>query len=150
MTKSLTIALTALLMAAIAAQAHAESRILDWEQANRDGQLISGKVMFTENAEQILHVPIKRSGVHKIARLEGLYPTRQMFSLEGRLRYIGRGTGILTMWVELPDGRRFFTKTIANEGIMRRITESDQFRKITLAFNLMREQPEYVNIELEV
>jgi hypothetical protein len=52
------------------------------------------------------------------------------------------------MWTVLPDGSKYFTRTIADQGPLQKIEGSSPWRPFALPFNLRGESPSFVTIEV--
>jgi hypothetical protein len=78
-------------------------------------------------------------------------PTSSMYVVRGRVRYSDvEGTAYLEMWNGMPDGSRYFSRTLAEHGTMRNIQGSSDWREFELPFNLMELKPESVTLEINV
>jgi hypothetical protein len=71
------------------------------------------------------------------------------FQIDGTIRYQDVvGVAYLEMWTVLPDGSRFFTRTLANTGPLAYLTGSSEERPFSLPFELGEAGP--VPIQLEI
>lgn len=78
-------------------------------------------------------------------------PKSSQYIVSGKIRYHQvEGNAYLEMWNVLPDGGRYFTRTLAPSGTMGIITGSSDWRTFELPFDLMGIRPEYVLLEINV
>ena len=85
-----------------------------------------------------------------IATLE-YRPASSMYAVRGRVQYRNvEGIAYLEMWNIMPDGRRYFSRTVDEYGPMRKIQGNSGWREFALPFNLMQHQPESVTLEINV
>ena len=86
----------------------------------------------------------------KVATIEHR-PTSSAYVVRGRVQYRGvEGTAYLEMWNVMPDGSRYFSRTLAEYGAMRKIQGTSDWREFELPFNLMEHKPESVTLEINV
>jgi len=72
------------------------------------------------------------------ARVENPGVTASNYALHGTVRYDGvEGVGYLEMWNVFPDGSRYFSRTLADLGPLRKISGSSGWREFALSFSLM-------------
>jgi hypothetical protein len=78
-------------------------------------------------------------------------PKSSQYIVRGKIRYNQvEGDAYLEMWNVLPDGSRYFSRTLAPSGTMGIITGSSDWRAFELPFNLMETRPKYVLLEINV
>jgi hypothetical protein len=147
-------ALTLVVVASGAFADHLESRVLTWPTLKDRGQMLSGQILPIE-AEGWRSLRISNAGsVPKpfpITALNHLRPTAKRFAVEGQIRHEGvEGDAYLEMWTVLPDGRRFFTRTLAETGPLQKINGTSGWRPFSLPFDLLTESPERVTLEINV
>jgi len=91
--------------------------------------------------------------VQKTARVATIEhrPQSSIYVVRGRVQYRGvERTAYLEMWNVMPDGSRYFSRTLAEHGTMRKIQGSSDWRVFELPFNLMGHKPESVTLEINV
>jgi hypothetical protein len=63
--------------------------------------------------------------------------TKRTFALKGRIQHKGvEATGYLEMWVVLPDGSQYFSRTLGSVGPMKSLSGDSDWREIALPFQL--------------
>ncbi len=78
-------------------------------------------------------------------------PASSMYVVRGRIQYWNiEGIAYLEMWNILPDGSRYFSRTLGEYGTMQRIQGLSGWREFELPFNLMNAKPESVTLEINV
>lgn len=78
-------------------------------------------------------------------------PKTSAYVVRGKVRYENvEGTAYLEMWNILPDGSRYFSRTLGDFGPMKKISGTSGLRDFELPFNLMDAKPEYVELEINV
>lgn len=133
---------------------HQESRVLTWPALQEEDKLVSGHIepvgaegwqsLRVSNADS---VPTRLP----LAVLDALSPTTKAFAVEGQIKYRDvEGEAYLEMWVVFPDGRRFFSRTLAENGPLQKITGTSEWRAFSLPFNVSDQLPEYVKLEINV
>ena len=79
------------------------------------------------------------------------HPTSSMYVVRGRIRYWDvEGSAYLEMWSAMPDGNRYFSRTLSENGPMQKIQKTSDWRTFELPFNLMDAKPESVTLEINV
>ena len=79
------------------------------------------------------------------------HPKSSVYIVQGKVRYKNiEGDAYLEMWNVMPDGSRYFSRTLAEVGPMRKISGSSDWRDFELPFNLMDHKPEYVDLEINI
>ena len=78
-------------------------------------------------------------------------PVSAVYVVRGNVRYENvEGAAYLEMWSVMPDGSRYFSRTLGEFGAMRKIQGMSAWRKFELPFNLMDAKPESVTLEINV
>lgn len=78
-------------------------------------------------------------------------PESSQYAVRGRVRYSGvAGEAYLEMWNIMPDGSRYFSRTLAPSGPMGIISGDSDWRGFLLPFNLMETRPTHVDLEINV
>jgi len=78
-------------------------------------------------------------------------PTKSFYIVRGQVQYRDvEGTAYLEMWNVMPDGNRYFSRTLAEHGTMQKIQGTSDWREFELPFNLMEHRPESVTLEINV
>jgi hypothetical protein len=78
-------------------------------------------------------------------------PQSPGYVVHGKVRYRDvEGTAYLEMWSVMPNGDRYFSRTVADFGPMRNIQGTSDWREFELPFNLMGTKPESVTLEINV
>lgn len=73
------------------------------------------------------------------------------YAIRGTIAYEGiEGTGYLELWSVFPDGARYFSRTLAEEGPMRKLVGSASARAFILPFFLAPGAPRPSRLELNV
>lgn len=155
--KSNSIAIVIVVVAIFAAAAfggHQESRVLTWPALQEEGKLVSGHIE-PVGAEgwQALRISNADSTPTRfpLVVLDGLSPTTSMFAVDGQVKYRDvEGDAYFEMWTVYPDGRRFFTRTLAETGPLQKITGTSEWRAFSLPFNASGPLPEHVKLEVNV
>jgi hypothetical protein len=91
--------------------------------------------------------------VQKTARIVTIEhrPASSIYVVRGQVQYRDvEGAAYLEMWNVMPDGRRSFSRTLAEHGTMRKIQGTSDWREFELPFNLMGHRPESVTLEINV
>jgi hypothetical protein len=78
-------------------------------------------------------------------------PSSSAYVVRGQVQYRDvEGTAYLEMWNVMPDGKRYFSRTLEERGTMRPIQGSSDWRYLDLPFYLMDYRPESVTLEINV
>ena len=86
-----------------------------------------------------------------VVKITGYRPTTSIYIVRGKVQYRDvEGTAYLEMWNIMPDGSRYFSRTVQDDGPMRLIQGSSDWRTFELPFNLMGAKPESVTLEINV
>jgi|GEM_PF-484734 len=92
--------------------------------------------------------PVQKT--EKIATIEHR-PTSSAYVVRGRVQYHDvEETAYLEMWNVMPDGSRYFSRTLDERGTMRTIQGSSNWRDFELPFYLMEHKPESVTLEINI
>jgi hypothetical protein len=146
--------LTLLWTVSAAVADHQESRVLRWPELQGQGKLLGGQVQSAgENGWQSLR--IGNAGLAPmrcpIVTLDHLSPTSNNIAVEGQMQYEKvAGDAYLEMWTILPDGRRFFTRTLAETGPLQKITGTSGWRSFSLPFSFLDQSPKDVILEISI
>ena len=97
----------------------------------------------------------------RVATIE-FRPSREAYIVCGRVQYRDvEGIAYLEMWSVMPDGKRYFTRTLedidpgqmasnSEPVLMRRISGTSDWRRFALPFYLMELKPESVTLEINI
>ena len=89
-------------------------------------------------------------------------PSREAYIVSGRVQYRDvEGIAYLEMWNIMPDGSRYFSRTLEDVDpgkmasnsfpvLMRKISGTSEWREFALPFNLMEHKPESVTLEINI
>ena len=78
-------------------------------------------------------------------------PTSPVYVVRGQVQYRDvEGTAYLEMWSVMPDGNRYFSRTLGAFGPTKKIRGTAAWRKFELPFNLMKLKPESVTLEINI
>jgi hypothetical protein len=78
-------------------------------------------------------------------------PSSSIYIVRGRVQYRDvEGTAYLEMWTVMPDGSRYFSRTVEEYGPAKKIQGTSDWREFELPFNLMEHKPESVTLEINV
>ena len=79
------------------------------------------------------------------------HPVSSVYVVRGRVRYQNvEGDAHLEMWNVMPDGSRYFSRTMMDIGSMQKIQGTSDWRVFELPFNLMDSRPESVTLEINI
>ncbi len=79
------------------------------------------------------------------------HPASPIYVVRGRVQYQNvEGIAYLEMWNILPDGSRYFSRTLGEYGTMQKIQGTSGWREFELPFNLMDQKPGTVTLEINV
>ena len=79
------------------------------------------------------------------------HPDTSAYVVRGRVQYRHvEGIAYLEMWNIMPDGSRFFSRTLGDDGPMRKIHGTSDWREFELPFFLSPYNPESVTLEINV
>ena len=78
-------------------------------------------------------------------------PRSSSYVVSGQVQYQGvKGEAYLEMWTVMPDGSRYFSRTLEKSGTMQKIQGTSKWRNFELPFNLMDAKPDSVTLEINV
>ena len=118
----------ALLGSACGGGAQPISRI-DWSDGGQAAGSVSGDTLAIRASSS--------GGVFPLAVIEDPGVGGDGYVLRGTVRYDGvEGQGFLEMWSEFPDGGRYFSRTLAEQGPQGRLSGSSDWRPFELPFHL--------------
>ena len=112
---------------------------LDWAQFKGDKRL-AGQVLSAnkDRPGAVLHV-VNKSGIPRtyvLGVFEGPKIGGSQYVVTGRMKYEKVAKqGYLEMWNVFPDGKQYFTRTLADEGPMARIMGNSSWRDLALPFD---------------
>ncbi len=155
--KANSLALVIIIVGTFAARAlgdHQESRVLTWPALQEEGSLLYGHIQPVGpdrwQALRVSNADSTPTGFPLVV-LDGLSPTMNTFAVEGQVKYWNvEGDAHLEMWTILPDGGRFFSRTVAEDGPLQKISGSSDWRAFSLPFNVSGQLPEHVKLEIRV
>jgi len=125
----------ALLVAARAAVAQGVT--VDWSRtAVRGGRALPGEGPESATALKLEATAPGGTSFH-LATIDDPQITGPAYVVAGQVRYEGvEGQGYLEMWSVLPGGGRFFTRTLATEGVLAALHGDSKWRRFELPFVL--------------
>ena len=139
--------------ASLAAAESPDVRLFDW-RGMHDAELLGGKVISgAEGEADVLRIEKVPGGSKTIPLFvrEGIVPKSGRIALIGEIRYEGVDEpGHMEMWVVLPDGSRYFSRTVAEAGPMRLIEGHCDWRPILLPFHFGDDIPESISLEVNL
>ena len=149
------IAAISLLFVSFAALGEEVIQEISWADLQKRGLLISGQVETVEGEEftDALKVSNEGSEPTSLLVLEIEYPeiTAPQYALLGKIRYENvEGEGYLEMWNYLPDGGKFFSKTLAENGPMEKIHGNSGWRPVVVPFSVTKGNARPSKLELSV
>lgn len=135
MRRVLASATVALLIAARAATAQGVT--VDWSRtAVSGGRALPGEGPDGATALQLRATAPGGTSFHLVT-IDDPQITGPAYVVAGQVRYEGvEGQGYLEMWSVLPGGERFFTRTLAGEGVLAALHGDSQWRRFELPFVL--------------
>jgi len=140
--RSLTLAAAVLAVFAPSARAAEAPVKVDWNQtAPLSGRVVDGTVEVASS---------RTGGTFPLVAIDDPVIASDEYALTGRIRYRGvAGVGFLEMWSVFPDGGRYFSRTLANDGPQARISGDSGWRDFELPFYLDgSERPVRVELDL--
>ena len=142
------------LVSAVAAGEHQESRTLTWPDLVGQNLLRSGEVAPAQGQDwECLRIRKEAAGTmtFPILVLKDMEPTASQYALEGQVRHEDvEGGAYLEMWTVLPDGGRYFTRTLASSGPLGTISGTSAWRPFALPFDLNETRPSHVTVEINL
>lgn len=132
-----------LVWAAVAAAAWAADpaggrRVGEWKWADRVAAELPGEVVEAKGLGKALRVERGEAspGNVRLATWESPGLKTAFYAVRGKVRYEGvEGVGYLEMWNDFGEGGRFFTRTMGNQGPMRTVSGTSEWRAFYLPFN---------------
>lgn len=121
--------------------------------------LLLSPIVFASEKGQPIMAPLKIFKVENDQPTEKIVtvtsvkhvPKSKIYVVRGRLCYENvEGVAYLEMWNILPDGSRYFSRTLGDFGTMKKISGTSGWREFELPFNLMDAKPESVTLEINV
>jgi hypothetical protein len=137
--KALLVALS-LTLAIDALAARPGAREFKWDELQKQGRISAGTVMPPESGSSghRLRIESNQAGRSSVTVLTIERPQvgALRYRLSGQLRYDNvEGTGYLEMWSHFPDGGRYFSRTLAEEGPMMKLDGTSGWRSFVLPFD---------------
>lgn len=87
----------------------------------------------------------------RLTVLESPEITQPRYALAGEVRYEGvQGEGYLEMWNVFPDGSRYFTRSMAPSGPLKRLSGDEKGRYFVLPFTILSSSNRPVRLEVNV
>ena len=119
--------------------------------------LLAAPLVFADGKGEPIHFginPVKNSQPTPLVASVGQHiynPQSSVYVVRGKVRYEDvEGEAYLEMWTILPDGNRYFSRTLADHGPMRKFQGFSDWREFELPFNLMHLKPESVKLQFNV
>jgi hypothetical protein len=95
--------------------------------------------------------PAGQAATVRLALIENPGVTAAMYAVVGRLRHEGvGGTGYLETWNSFPEGKRYFSRTLANQGPMKSLSGTAGWRRFVVPFYLKDSPARPEKIELNL
>ena len=136
-----------------------ELRVFSWSDPEIANRLSTGEVLPAEPPRkgEILKIENSTDSPNQIQLLEikDLSITEPTYAISGDIRYEDvKGTGYLEMWNYFPDGSQYFSRTLGDQGPMKCLLGSSDWRPFVLPFfigeeNAVRPNRLVVNLVLE-
>jgi len=102
---------------------------IDWREGGSAAGSISGDALAVQAAST--------GGVFPLTVIEDPGVGGEGYVVRGRVRYDGvEGQGFLEMWSVFPDGGRYYSRTLAEQGPQGRLSGSSDWRPFELPFHL--------------
>jgi hypothetical protein len=96
-------------------------------------------------------VEVHGAGTHRVAVIEAPVVSGDQYAVTGQVAYEGvGGAGYLEMWNVMPDGSRYFSRTLDERGPLAKLSGSSRARSFVLPFFLGEGAPRPVRLELNV
>lgn len=123
-----------------AVAAEPAGRTFKWDELQKQGRLKAGTVMPPDSGSSGYQLRIEgtQPGPSSVTVLTIQQPHigALRYRLSGQLRYDSvEGTGYLEMWNHFPDGSRYFSRTLADEGPMMKLHATSGWRSFVLPFD---------------
>ena len=133
------LALLSLLLWPITGSAEEILREVSWAALQQEGRLAAGTVLPSDGQTTFARLRIENRDGQPLAvtvlTLERPPITSARYAITGTVRYEGvQGTGHLAMWSAFTGGERYFTKTLASEGLLQGLEGSSGWRPFVLPF----------------
>jgi hypothetical protein len=124
-----------------AAGAAAEETVqeLSWAALQQSGRISGGTVLSPDGGRDFHRLRVESPPGHAarvlVLTIERPAITRARYALTGLVRYEDvRGPGYLEMWNHFPNGGRYFTKSLAADGLLRTLDGTSDWRPFVLPF----------------
>lgn len=116
-----------------------------WSELREGGALHAGEItgeghLRVEGTDERVHVATFGTGALR----------EDVWSLRGRVRHEVEGKAYFEMWSELSDGSRYFTRGLADSGVLGAMRSNSGWRPFVLPFFSKAEAPEPACVELHV
>jgi len=137
------VALAALIAFALSASAQETVSTLDWKVLQQSGKGAFSGAVVTTNGKSILQIGSTDAGLEtRLLTITNPPITKKLYAITGQIKYENvSGDGYLEMWnyfppekPEMPEGK-FFSRTQAQYGEMKKIHGTSDWRDFTLPFN---------------
>jgi hypothetical protein len=126
--------------------AQGTSREFRWNELQKQGSLLAGPVLSPEPGAPFHRLKVEGStfGPTRVTVLTIDRPhiVGPRYGLRGQIRYEGiEGIGYLEMWNYFPDGGQYFSRTLADEGPMMKLSGASNWRPFLLPFDATGARP---------
>jgi hypothetical protein len=130
-------------------------REITWTELKEAGQLAAGEIQGAPapEATESLKIanPEGKPKTVSVFVLDKPGITTSSYALTGRVRYEGmEGKGYLEMWNSFPGGKRFFTRTLAQRGLLGSLEGSSDWRPFSLPFSIHEVTGRPTKLEMNV
>ncbi|MDB6059639.1 MAG: hypothetical protein JWO95_3483, partial [Verrucomicrobiales bacterium] len=136
-------ALVAIITLAAAASAQETVATLDWKAIQQSGQGATSGTVVTTNGQTFLKIASNDAGLEtRLLTITNPPISKHLYAITGQIKYEGvSGDGYLEMWsyfpplnAGMPEGK-FFSRTMAQYGEMKKINGTSDWRDFILPFN---------------
>ena len=129
-----------LALAIAASTAHAAAPVFKWEQLQKQGRVSAGTVLPPESGSSGHPLRIENSGPKSssatVLTIDQPQLTGPRYMLRGQVRYDDvEGIGYLEMWSLFPGGGQYFSRTLAEQGPMMKLSGTSGWRAFVLPFD---------------
>jgi len=147
-----------LILLACSAVGFAEEKTLrkvSWTELEAAGQLSAGEVESGNESGPSEHLKIRSTSAKPatigILQIERPGVTASKYALVGQIRYEDVAPGsYLEMWSHFPDGKQYFTRTLASSGPLGRLEGTSDWRPVWLPFTVLKENMVPEKLEVNV
>jgi hypothetical protein len=114
----------------------AQPRELAWDVLQQEGRVRAGAVVAPEAGTPFHTLKIEGQGSVSVLVVEQPSVKGPRYALTGQVRYDAvEGDAYLELWNHFPDGRAYFSRTLADAGPMMKLHGTSAWRTFTLPFD---------------